>query len=503
MNIKMIDNRWKITIGQLMIFLFVLIPLTMAKGTTPATTSGMDAPLPTNRFDFNVDKIDRLLNPLERQAKQRYIFDAAQEGSLVTLQWNRTYGGPAHDGARSVIQTVDGGFALTIYTEYIVQGFYTGTNAWLVKTDIGGVPQWNRTYGSAGNALAVIQTIDDGFALTGYTESYEEGFKDVWLVKTDAYGMTQWNRTIGGPTDDWAEAIIQTADGGFALIGVTNSFGEGLLDAWLVKTDTEGYTQWTLTFGGPADDWAEAIIQTADGGIAIAGYSESYEAGYYTETDAWIVKTDLRGELQWNRIYGGSGHEYAYSVIQTIDGGFAFTGSTSSYGVGSDDVWLVKTDPRGMVQWNRTYGGSARDGARSFIQTVDGGFTLAGYTESYEFGFKDVWLVKTDNYGVIQWNSTYGGPADDWASAIIQTVDGGFVLAGYTSSYGAGYSDAWLLKLVPILETTLSTPEPPATSIMTTIEVPPPNVVTPEFEGFSVLLAIPFLLWLRKKSHRG
>jgi len=507
----------KIFFGLLIIFLFILIPLTLANGTVPITTGNEDVchhrgPGSTARFGFNMVTIDRRLNPLNKQSKYRYISAAAQEGTLVTMQWNRTYGGSAHDGARSVIQTADGGFALAVYTEYIVQGFYTGTDTWLVKTDLSGEPQWNRTYGGADKTLAVIQTVDGGFALAGYTESYEVGFKDVLLVKTDAYGMIQWNRTFGSPTDDWAEAIIQTTDGGFALIGITISY-RAVLDAWLVKTDTDGYSQWILTYGSPAYDWAEAIIQTVDGGFVFAGYSESDEAGYYKNTDAWLVKTDLRGVPQWNRTYGGSGNDEVFAVIQTTDGGFALVGSTSSYGAGSDDFWLVKTDPRGIMQWNRTYGGTTRDGARSVIQTADGGFALAGYTESYEDGFKDVWLVKTDANGMIQWNCTCGGPADDWASTVIQTADGGFVLAGHTSSYGAGYSDAWLVKLVPIPETTLTTPEtttpkgtspePPVTTIVTTTEIPLSTEFTPEFESIPVLLAIPFIFGLRRKSRRG
>ncbi len=505
MNIKMKDNRWKIAFSQLMIIILVLISLTMVKGTTFATTSDMNIPFPANRFDFNAIKMDRLLNPLEKRAKHRYISAAAQEGTLVTLQWNRTYGGSAHDGARSVIQTVDGGFALVIYTEYIVQGFYTGTDTWLVKTDHQGEPQWNRTYGAADKALAVVQTVDKGFALAGFTESYKVGFKDGLLMKTDASGMIQWNRTFGSPTDDWAEAIIQTADGGFALIGVTISYG-AVLDAWLVKTDTDGYTQWNLTYGGPAYDWAEAIIQTTDGGFVFAGYSEYYAASYYTNTDVWLVKTDLRGVPQWNRTYGGSGKDEVSAVIQTTDGGFALVGSTSSYGTGLDDFWLVKTDPRGIVQWNRTYGGTACDEASSIIQTADGGFALAGYTVSNEVGFKDVWLVKTDASGMIQWNCTCGGPADDWASTVIQTVDGGFVLAGYTYSYGVGYSDAWLVKLVPIPETYLTiletTPITLETNLSTT-QTSLPTEFTPEFEDISVLLALTFLFGLRRKFNRG
>ena len=218
------------------------------------------------------------------------------------------------------------------------------------------------------------------------------------------------------------------------------------------------------------------------------------------------MKTDLRGVSQWNRTYGGPADDWTSAVIQMADGGLVLAGSTYSYGTGGLDAWLVKTDPRGVVQWNRTYGGSAHDGARSVIQTVDGGFALAGYTSSYGVGFTDLWLVKTDARGVPQWNCTCGGPATDWASSIIQTVDGGFALAGYTSSYGAGYSDAWLVKFVLIPETPLTIPETTPITQETNLSTPqtlPPTAFTPEFEGVSVLLAIPLLLWLRKKSHRG
>ncbi|MFQ5821905.1 MAG: hypothetical protein ACE5I5_18100, partial [Candidatus Heimdallarchaeota archaeon] len=221
--------------------------------------------------------------------------------------------------------------------------------------------------------------------------------------------------------------------------------------------------------------------------------------------DGLLVKTDASGMTQWNRTYGSSGNDEVYAVIQTTDGGFALVGSTSSYGVYLDDFWLVKTDPRGMVQWNRTYGSPARDGASSVIQTADGGFILAGYTESYEVGFKDVWLVKTDAYGLIQWNYTCGGLADEWASTVIKTEDGGFILAGYTSSYGAGNSDAWLVKLAPIPETPLTSPETTPITQETNLSTPqtsPPTEFTPEFEGISVLLAIPFLFGLRRKFNR-
>ena len=203
-------------------------------------------------------------------------------------------------------------------------------------------------------------------------------------------------------------------------------------------------TEWTKTYGGASDDWAYALVQTSDGGYAVAGSTNSSGAGGY---DFWLVKTDAGGNMQWNRNYGGTGVEIAYSVVQTSDGGYALAGITYSFTAGSWDFWLVKTDASGNMQWSKTYGGTGHDYAYSLVQTGDGGYAIAGYTNSFGAGGYDFWLVKTDASGNMQWSKTYGGPGVEIAYSVVQTSDGGYALAGYTNSFGAGSYDFWFVKV--------------------------------------------------------
>ncbi|MFX1253158.1 MAG: hypothetical protein ACFFCZ_16240 [Promethearchaeota archaeon] len=359
--------------------------------------------------------------------------------------WAQNYGGGEDDIARTLIQTTDGGYALAGWTGSYGAGY---SDFWLVKTDSNGRMQWNRTYGGAedDSAQALIQTTDGGYALAGETYSYGAGYSDFWLVKTDSNGRMQWNRTYGGEDYDFASDLIQTADGGYALAGLT-IYDVGQADFWLVKTDSHGIMQWNRTYGREEFNAASALIQTADGGYALAGETTSNG----TMPNSWLVKTDNNGRMQWNRTYGGEKRDAASALIQTPDGGYTLAGETYSYGAGSSDFWLVKTDSDGITQWIRTYGGAEDDSAQALIQTTDGGYALAGTTESYGAGSDDCWLVKTDNNGRMQWNQTYGGEDYDSAYALIQTPDGNYVLAGATTSYGAGYYDSWLVKMEEII----------------------------------------------------
>ncbi len=218
------------------------------------------------------------------------------------------------------------------------------------------------------------------------------------LCTSFAAAATGWSQTYGGSGDDEAYSLVQTRDGGYALAGYTNSFGAGSYDFWLIKTNSSGNMQWSQTYGGTGDDEAYSVVQSNDTGYAVAGSTDSYGAG---ETDAWLVKTDSSGNMQWNHTYGGRAQDGAYSVVQTIDGGYALAGYTNSFGAGSYDFWLVKTDSSGNMMWNKTYGGSGDDEAGCVIQTSDGGFALAGYTNSFGAGSYDFWLVKTDSFGGI------------------------------------------------------------------------------------------------------
>jgi hypothetical protein len=207
-----------------------------------------------------------------------------------------------------------------------------------------------------------------------------------------------WNKTYGGTSQDWPWSLVQTWDGGYALAGSTRSFGAGSDDFWLVKTDANGNVQWNKTYGGTGWDYAYALVQMADGGYALAGGTYSSGAGY---DDFWLVKTDANGNMQWNKTYGGTGWDCATALVQTGDGGYALTGSTTSFGSGSNDFWLVKTDASGNMLWNKTYGGTGDDVAWSLVQTWDGGYALAGITGSFGAGGQDFWLVKTDASGNI------------------------------------------------------------------------------------------------------
>jgi predicted secreted protein len=301
---------------------------------------------------------------------------------------------------------------------------------------------WSKTYGGTGSEFGgrVVQTSDGGYAVGAVTNSFGTGGNDVWLIKTDGAGNMQWNKTYGGSLDEAVYFVRQTSDGGYIMSGSTKSFGGGGEDSWLVKTDSAGTLQWNKTFGATGTERGWCVIQTADGGYTVAGWTNSFGAG---GADAWLIKTDGSGNMQWNKTYGAPGTDYGLSLVQTIDGGYAFAGSTTSFGAGSADVWLVKTDASGNMQWNKTFGGTGYDEVYALVVTSDGGFAMGGTTWSGAAG--NFYLIKTDGAGNMQWNKTYGGTLDDYAGDMCQTSDG-YALAGYTISFGAGGRDFWLVE---------------------------------------------------------
>jgi uncharacterized delta-60 repeat protein len=358
-------------------------------------------------------------------------------------EWNRTFGGTYGELAYSVQQTSGGGYIIAGITWSYGAGY---GDFWLVKTDSSGKEEWNRTFGGTyeDRAHSVQQTSDGGYIIAGTTDSYGAGHNDFWLVKTDSSGKEEWNRTFGGTYWDRAYSVQQTSDGGYIIAGTTDSYGAGHYDFWLVKTDSSGKEEWNRTFGGIDWDEAYSVQQTSDGGYIIAGYTDSYGVG---SSYFWLVKTDSSGKEEWDRTFGGTYKDRAYSVQQTSDGGYIIAGYTHSYGAGSGDFWLVKTDSSGKEEWDRTFGGTYWDRAHSVQQTSDGGYIIAGETESYGAGSIDFWLVKTDSSGKEEWNRTFGGTDGDWTESVQQTSDGGYIIAGTTDSYGAGYGDFWLIKL--------------------------------------------------------
>jgi hypothetical protein len=358
-------------------------------------------------------------------------------------EWVKTFGGSEDDWGYSVQQTSDGGFILVGWTWSFGAG---GFDVWLIKTDADGNKLWDRTFGGRGSdyGYSVQQTRDGGFIIVGDTASFGAGWADVWLIKTDANGNKQWDRTFGGSGLDSGSSVQQTSDGGFIIVGDTASFGAGGFDVWLIKTDADGNKLWDRTFGGGGSDWGSSVQQTSDGGFILVGYTTSFGAG-----DVWLIKTDADGNKLWDRTFGGGGSDWGSSVQQTSDGGFILVGYTASFGAGGFDVWLIKTDADGNKLWDRTFGGGGSDWGSSVQQTSDGGFILVGWTWSFGAGGPDVWLIKTDADGNKLWDRTFGGSMVDRGFSVQQTSDGGFIIVGATTSFGAGDYDVLLIKSRP------------------------------------------------------
>ncbi|MGR3310715.1 MAG: hypothetical protein ACUZ77_08055 [Candidatus Brocadiales bacterium] len=207
------------------------------------------------------------------------------------------------------------------------------------------------------------------------------------------------------------------------------------------------HAQWAATYGGSGDDVSFSSMQTTDGGYIVSGETNSFGAG---DDDFWVLKLDSNGNVQWQKTYGGSNKDEPFSIQQTSDGGYVVAGGTHSYGAGGEDSWVLKLDSSGNIQWQKTYGGGVDDDADSSRQTSDGGYILTGGTNSFGTGNEDIWVLKLDSSGNVQWQKTYGGNFLDYADGSIQqTSDGGYVVAGETASFGTGGEDLWVLKLKP------------------------------------------------------
>ncbi len=391
-----------------------------------------------------------------------------------------TYGGASADEARSVIQTSDGGYAIAGSTQSFGHG---GWDMWLVKTNSIGQIQWNQTYGTPNddNAYQVIQLNDGGYAIVGSTWNQTRSALDLYMVRTDSTGNLIWALdyipSSSGGSSDWGVAfsVIQTSDGNFMLCG---SIRDHPLhptydyDAWVIKVSSTGQVLWDKPYFSSLDDGSSKIILTNDGGYAFVGATQS---NFGQGGKMWLVKIDANGNQQWVSTFGGTGGktDNAMSLVQTQDGGYAIAGYTYSFGAVGADFCLIKTNSLGNLTWVKTYGGTGDDEAYSLVQTSDGGYALAGYTNSYGAGGYDVWLIKTDSFGNIQWNTTYGGTGNDYAYSLIITNDGGFAIAGGTNSFGAGNEDFFLVKTAGInpTPTPTATPTPTPTLLAPTLSV--------------------------------
>ena len=251
-------------------------------------------------------------------------------------------------------------------------------------------------------------------------------------------------KTFGGSYDDCARSVKQTTDGGYIVAGYTRSFGADY-DAYILKLNSDGSLAWQETLGGNYVDYAYSIQQTTDGGYIVAGGTTTFGFGY---VDAYVLKLNSDGNLAWQKTFGGYGEDQAYSIQQTTDSGYIVAGYTRSFGAGGYDVYILKLNSDGNLEWQKTFGGEGEDQAYSIQETTDGGYIVAGYTNSFGAGGYDVYVLKLNSDGSLAWQKTFGGNNEDYAYSIQQTTDGGYIVAGYTWSFGAGYNaDVYVLKL--------------------------------------------------------
>ncbi|HHT9158215.1 MAG TPA: hypothetical protein ACFYEA_11530 [Candidatus Tripitaka californicus] len=367
-----------------------------------------------------------------------------------TMGWAATYGGEDWDVAESVQQTREGGYIVAGSTKSFGAG---KDDVWVLKLRPDGTIDWQKAYGGEKDEViySIQQTVDGGYVLAGWTESFGAGDSNVWVLKLRADGTVEWQKTYGEAKEEGASCIQQTSDGGYIVVGGTRSFGDnGRGQAWVLKLRVDGSVEWQKTYGGASSDWARSIQQTNDGGYVVAGTTASFGV-FLGLSKFWVLKLRADGTVEGQRAYGGESGESARSIQQTSDGGYIVTGGTNSFGVGGSNIWVLKLSPDGMVEWQESYGTGNSSEAYSIQQTSDGGYIVGGWMEE-ESTLVDLrfWVLKLGVDGIVEWQKTYK-KGSNWLNqlySIQQTRDGGYIVAGETKSSG-GASDFWVLKLRP------------------------------------------------------
>jgi hypothetical protein len=401
------------------------------------------------------------------------------------IEWQKVLGGSANEFPYSVNQTADGGYILVGTTLSVSSGSggysHENQDVLVMKLDSAGNLQWQKVFGeyAEDGGSSIQQTTDGGYILVGYTGASSN--RNVWVLKLDSAGNLQWQKVLGGYAEDSGSDIEQTADGGYILVGSTLSsnsgdvgLNHGSRDVWVVKLSSSGSLQWQRLYGGSVDDSGSSIRQTSDGGYVLTGNTLSSNSGdvgsNHGPDDVWVVKLDPGGNIEWEKVLGGDGHDAGSSIRQTSDGGYVLigvTGSANSGDVGQNhgivDFWVVKLDSGGNIEWQKALGGSDVDNGKAIEQTTDGGYILTGYSTSANSGDVgqnhnscDAWVAKLDPSGIIQWQKSFGGNMVEWGVDIQQTSDGGYVFTGHTESsnngdvgLNHGRNDFWVVKLFP------------------------------------------------------
>jgi hypothetical protein len=402
-----------------------------------------------------------------------------------TIQWQKSFGGSGGDYAISIQQTIDGGYVvagLSNSNDSDVSGNHGSNDYWVVKLNNTGTIEWQKSLGGTDvdEAASIQQTNDGGYIIAGSSNSIDgdvsgnHGNYDYWMVKLSSLGTIEWQKSLGGTYNDQAQSIQQTIDGGYIVAGYSYSNdgdvsgNHGAHDYWVVKLNNTGTLDWQKSLGGTGSDQAASIQQTIDGGYIIAGRSTSNDfdvSGNHGGQDYWVVKLTNIGTIEWQKSLGGTDADFAFSVQQSADGGYIVAGYSYSndgdvsVNYGGYDYWMVKLSSLGSLEWQISLGGWTEDGAHSIIQTNDGGYIIAGKSFSNygivsgNHGYSDYWVVKLTNLGSFDWQKSLGGTGYESARSIQQTNDGGYIVSGYSKSNDGdvmgnhGDNDYWVVKL--------------------------------------------------------
>ncbi len=450
-----------ITFGLILLLLFSMIQIILIQNNSIDEVSAGSTWKQETQMDFEngiSENISIMSNGnIKLELQTNYFEDNFKDGSKIDHMNNvlinterdqvelnkiyKTFGGFDNDYGRWAEQTSDGGYIVVDEEQSFGSG---GRDIWLIKTDSSLNMQWNKTFGGANSEMGrvVKQTSDMGYLILGETESYGAGKDDIWLIKTDNIGNKKWDKTFGGSENDYCASVLETFDKGFIVLGDTYDGDD--YDVWLFKTDNSGTMEWQNFFGTNKTDRAYFCKQTKDKGYVIVGETNSYGGG---KRDIWLIKTDSSGNMEWNKTYGKSEDECGNYVLQTKDGGYFIIGHIGL--IGNPEVWLIKTDNNGNIEWNRTIGGSNTDNCHMAMEASEGGYILAGSTWSYGVGSGDVWLIKIDDFGNIQKSTTIGWTGLDESFSIIQSSDGSYLLAGITAPEPSYVADILIIKIKP------------------------------------------------------
>ena len=370
--------------------------------------------------------------------------EAAEKKRQYTSSWQIAFGGTGKDIAYGVAAAENGSVIVAGQCRSYGKG---RDDVLAMKVDANGKTLWKKTFGRKRKDLAydIVQTSDGNFVAVGESRSFsKEGDPDLYVVKFDTNGQLIWENTFGGSRADRGKSVAATGDGGVLIAGTSESFGESYFDAYIVKVDKNGKEEWAKVLGGDRDDVANGIALTADGGFVIAGVTESYGIG---SKDMYIVRFDKHAKQMWTKIFGEDSEDIATDVVATKDGGCVVTGKTKSFGSKRYDMSVVKLSQGGKTVWHRLFGYKEKEWVNAIARTGDGGFMIAGTTDSFGHGEFDFYVMQLDQEGHSLWSPVYGGEDEDIAHDLVQTTDGSFVVVGETKSYGKGKEDYFMIKL--------------------------------------------------------